>query len=62
MKCGSGHRIAPVVDQNRGIDGTEAGGLVVSRGRGKTGQAGNAVIAADDVVKDGCSAGPLFVG
>ena len=48
--------MAPVLDHDHGIDGAEIGGLVVSRRRVKSGQSGNAIVAAGDVMKNGCSA------
>lgn len=46
----------------RRSDGAEAGGLIVSRCRVETGVSGNAVVAAGDVVTNGCSTCPLLAG
>ena len=62
VKCGRSSGVAPVADKNGSIDGAKAGGLVISCRGVETGLPGNAVVAAGDVMKNGCSARPLFRG
>jgi hypothetical protein len=57
-RCG----VTPMADQNRGVDRTQARSLVVSRRGVETDLPWNTVVAADDVVKNRCSARSLLAG